>query len=110
MSDLPKAMLFELKPDGRLQTDSTGQPRPGIEVQFNPATMRLQISNATEGGESLGRQVRQHLGKSSTTLTLDLIFDTADEGTTVAPRSVRDRTAIIEKYVLPVSTGEAKSA
>ena len=104
MSDLKKATLFELNPDGSLKDPN------GTEVQFNPATMRLQISNATEGGESRGRQVRQHLGKSSTTLTLDLIFDTADEGTTSAPRSVRDRTAIIEKYVLPASTGEAKEA
>jgi hypothetical protein len=104
MSDLKKATLFELNPDGTLKDPN------GTEVQFNPATMRLQISNATEGGESRGRQVRQHLGKSSTTLTLDLIFDTADEGTTSAPRSVRDRTAIIEKYVLPASTGEAQEA
>lgn len=79
MSDLKKATLFELNPDGSLKDPN------GTEVQFNPATMRLQISNATEGGESRGRQVRQHLGKSSTTLTLDLIFDTADEGTTSAP-------------------------
>lgn len=104
MSDLKKATLFELNPDGSLKHPN------GTEVQFNPATMRLQISNATEGGESRGRQVRQHLGKSSTTLTLDLIFDTADEGTTATPRSVRDRTAIIEKYVLPASTGEKKEA
>ncbi len=104
MSDLKKATLFELKPDGSVKDPN------GIQVQFNPATMRLQISNATEGGESRGRQVRQHLGKSSTTLTLDLIFDTADEGTTSTPRSVRDRTAIIEKYVLPASTGEKKEA
>lgn len=104
MSNLKKATLFEL--------DSKGNPTDpnGTEVQFNPATMKLQISNATEGGESRGRQVRQHLGKSSTTLTLDLIFDTADEGTTAFPRSVRDRTAAVEKYVLPVSRGEDKQA
>lgn len=111
MSDLKKATLFELNPDGKtLKKDSKGKEDQGTEVQFNPATMKLQISNATEGGESRGRQVRQHLGKSSTTLTLDLIFDTADEGTTDKPRSVRDRTAIIEKYVLPASTKETKPA
>ena len=104
MSDLKKATLVELKPDG------TPKDPNGVEVQFNPATMKMQISNATEGGESRGRQARQHLGKSSTTLTLDLIFDTADEGTTDTPRSVRERTAIIEKYVLPVAQGQDKQA
>lgn len=104
MSDLKKATLVELNSDG------TPKDPNGVEVQFNPATMRLQISNATEGGESRGRQARQHLGKSSTTLTLDLVFDTADAGTTGTPQSVRDRTAIVEKYVLPVAQGQDKQA
>ncbi len=102
MSDLVKATLAEISAD-----EKVGTPVP---VQFNPATMRLQISNSTEGGKSLGRQTRQYLGSSSTTLTLDLIFDTADEGDTDHPRSVRERTAIVEKFVFPVSQDKKKQA
>src|SRR5262245_9501176 len=51
--------------------------KENFDVQFNPATLRLQITNSVEGGDSRGRQVRQYLGSSSTTLTCDLIFDTA---------------------------------
>lgn len=79
-------------------------------MQFNPTTLRLQISNNLPGGESRGNQVRQYTGASSTTLTLDLVFDTADEGTTAAPRSVREKTAIVEKFVLPKGQEQSKQA
>jgi hypothetical protein len=105
MSDLQKATLVEITPGER--PTEVGKPVP---VQFNPATMRLQISNSTEGGQSRGKQTRQFLGKSSTTLTVELVFDTADEGTTKTPRSVRERTAMVEKFVLPRSTDQTKQA
>ena len=105
MSDLRKATLVEITAGER--PTEVGQPVP---VQFNPATMRLQISNSTEGGQSRGRQTRQFLGSSSTTLTVELVFDTADEGTTQAPRSVRERTAMVEKFVLPRSTEQTRQA
>jgi hypothetical protein len=103
---LQKASLVELKPDGTPK-DPKGT---GTPVQFNPATMKLTISNSTEGGVQRGRQTRQFLGSSSTTLTIELIFDTADEGDTGSPRSVRERTAIVEKYVIPESQSQEKQA
>jgi hypothetical protein len=54
--------------------------------------------------------VRQYTGTSSTTLTLDLIFDTADEGTTEQPRSVREKTGIVEQFGLPQGEGQNKQA
>jgi hypothetical protein len=105
MSALQKATLTEITPDEK--ATSVGQPVP---VQFNPATMKLTISNSTEGGQSRGRQTRQYLGSSSTTLALELVFDTADEGSTDQPRSVRERTAIVESFVLPKSQGKDKQA
>ena len=78
---LAKAIIGELV--------GTNQTANDIHVQFNPATLHLQISNNIEGGDSIGKQVRQFIGSSSTTLTCDLIFDTADEGTTDNPVSVQ---------------------
>lgn len=80
-----------------------GEP---VDVQFNPSSLRLKLSNQVEGGQTRGRQARQYTGSSSTTLTLDLHFDTADEGTTGRPRSVREKTALIEKFVLPKHEGK----
>src|SRR5260370_14924188 len=105
MSELQKATLVEITPDDK--ATQVGQPVP---VQFNPATMRLQITNTTEGGRSRGGQPRQFLGSSPPSLTIDLFEDTADEGTTDEPRSVRERTAMVEKFVFPKSQEKTKQA
>jgi hypothetical protein len=81
-----------------------------FEVQFNPQSLKLQLDNQVEGGDTRGSQRRQYVGKSSTTLTFDLHFDTADEGTTDAPVSVRTRTAMVERFLLPKGSGNAKQA
>ena len=93
MSALEKARL-EVVDGGGNVTDS-------VPVQFNPTTMSLQMSNSNDGGSSRGRQTQQYNGSSSTTLTLDLEFDTADEGTTDRPVDVRTLTAGVRQFVLP---------
>ena len=101
--ELAKAKLYVVNASNEAED-------PGVEVQFNPTTLRLQLANQTSGGSSRGSQVRQYTGTSSTTLTLDLVFDTADEGTTEQPRSVREKTGIVEKFVLPQGEGQDKQA
>jgi hypothetical protein len=103
MSALAKAMLMELKGD---------KPVDGSEipVQFNPQSLKLALANKVEGGDTRARQRRQYLGKTSTTLSFDLHFDTADEGTTDEPVSVRTRTASVERFVLPKGQGNQKQA
>ena len=103
MSTLEKATLQEIKSD-----DSRAPIGDPIPVQFNPTTLKLQLSNTIEGNRSRGRQSRQYIGSSSTTLTLELIFDTADEGSTDNPRSVREKTGRVEQFVLPKSESKKK--
>ncbi len=105
MGELAKATLQEITSDE--QATPVGEP---VKVQFNPTTLRLALSNTASGGETRGSPARQYLGSSSTTLTLDLVFDTADEGTTDQPRDVREKTALVEKFVIPRGQGEDKSA
>lgn len=105
MPQLTKATLQEI--------DNNNQPRAGrqpVPVQFNPASLRLQFSNQSEGGNSAGRQARQHTGNGSTTLSVDLVFDTADEGSTAAPRSVLERTREIETFIKPQGDGQRNQA
>jgi hypothetical protein len=99
--ELQKAIIAEL--DGDNEKDS-------FPVQFNPTTLRLALTNQVEGGQSQGKQVRQHIGASSTTLSLDLIFDTADEGTTESPRSVREKTKKLERFLIAKGEGEQENA
>jgi contractile injection system tube protein len=94
MPKLEKAYLVELT-TGKNPTEKNATK---VNVQFNPTTMRLQMSNNIEGGKARPRQVQQFTGQSSTTLTLDLVFDTADRLT-----NVRDKTLKVVKFVMPSS-------
>ena len=96
MPELSKATLQEI--------DNQNRPRAGraaVTVQFNPSSLRLQYSNQSAGGNSAGQQARQHTGNGSVTLSVDLVFDTADEGSTAVPRSVLERTRQIEAFITP---------
>lgn len=81
--------------------DAKGKVKETVVVQFNPASLRLTMSNSVDGGVSRGRQAQQFVGRSSTTLHVELEFDTADEGTTAEPVDVRTRTGQVARFVLP---------
>ncbi|MBK5221617.1 MAG: hypothetical protein JJE52_01815, partial [Acidimicrobiia bacterium] len=101
MTALEKARLEVL--------DRNGATTESIPVQFNPSTMNLAMTNSIDGGDSRGRQTQQYNGTSSTTLTLDLEFDTADEGTDERPVDVRTRTAKVAQFVLPGGEGSKQA-
>lgn len=97
MAELQKAMLQKVKADENQTPDGAAVP-----VQFNPTSLKLKLTNQSDGGRSKGRQSRQNNGQSSTVLSMDLVFDSADEGTAAGdPVSVREKTSLIEQFVLP---------
>ena len=79
------------------------------EGRFHPTTMSLQMTNSIDGNDNNGRQARKYTGTSSATLSIDLEFDTADEGTNDKPVDVRDLTKEVAQFVLP-SGKDAKAA
>lgn len=99
MPKLEKAVLEEI-----------GSKKPPLPIQFNPTSLRMQISNRTEGGKQRGRPAHQYVGTGSTTLSLELVFDTADEGTTDRPLSVTQYTEQLEAFLTPRSQGGEKQA
>ncbi len=101
MPQLEKAVLEEV---------GGAAPNPPLPIQFNPTSLRMQISNRTEGGDQQGRQARQYVGTGSTTLSLELVYDTADEGTTDRPRSAIEYTSRLEYFVTPRSNGNQRQA
>jgi hypothetical protein len=100
---LEKAVLEELDKAGDVV------PNSAVTVQFNPTSLKLQMSNSTDGASSRGRQVQQYNGSASTTLSVQLEFDTADEGTTGEPVDVRGRTNEVARFVLPGGTGSKQA-
>ncbi len=106
MPELQKAVLQEIG------NDTCGKPiGPEVRVQFNPTSLKLALSNQIEGGRSRGRQARQYIGSSSSVLSMELVFDTADEAeqandaNELVPRSVVQKTKFVEKFVLPKKAG-----
>lgn len=97
---LEKAKLQEITSAAAAQTVGTA-----VDVQFNPTSLKLVLTNTMEGGQAKGRQKRQYIGSSSTKLSMQLIFDTADEGTESKPRSVRELTSGVARFLLPKKEG-----
>ena len=68
------------------------------------------MASTVDFGKDAGRQKIQYQGSTST-LSFDLVFDTADEGTTEDPVDVRTRTRQLERFVLPRDeTGQGGAA
>ena len=97
MTGLTKAYLAEIT-SGNSPTEVGGTK---VDVQFNPTTLRVQISNKTAGGQQAGAQARQRPGTGEMQVSFDLVFDTADEGTTDQGKSVLDKTQMVERFVRP---------
>lgn len=96
MSGLAKASLTELT----VGSDPQPIEKTAIKVQFNPTTLRIQMANNVDAGATTGKQVTQHISTRSATLTLDLVFDTADEGSTAQPVDVRDKTRTVARFII----------
>ena len=96
---LQKATLQEI---GTKPTERP-MPVPGtlITVQINPTSLRLALTNNTDVGKAVSRPNTTFQGSSSSTLSFDLVMDTADQGTTDEPRDVQELTAQLERFMLP---------
>ena len=107
MSALLKARLAEIGSGER----PTEVPSTSVDVQFNPTSLRVQISNRTAGGAQAGAQARQRPGTGEMTVGFDLVFDTADEdaggGRAV---NVLERTKMVERFVRPRGTRPGQEA
>lgn len=100
MTALVKAKIIPLDGNGNPHRDLEA-----FEVQFNPATLRLQVAAPASGGGQRSQPRRQHPSPATTTLTLELSFDTYDEGTTESPVPVSKKTALLEQFLKPVKAG-----
>jgi hypothetical protein len=102
-----------------------------IEVQFNPATLKVSLSNTLKESETSGSsRAAQFVDKSSSTLSVELVFDTtwideatagvyreraSAEGLSLEPveagSDVRKLTGrIAEMFIKPVGEGEQMQA
>jgi Contractile injection system tube protein len=97
MPQLAKAKLCPMQKDKDVPIDPTAE----FSVQFNPSSMHLVLQSVSDMPKTPARQTEQHLGSGNLTVSLDLHFDTADEGQTGAPQDVRERTQQVAQFMLP---------
>jgi hypothetical protein len=75
---------------------------PELAVQFNPASLRISRSNNVDhGGVTTGTQKRQHPSQEPASLSFELEFDTAEQGSSSLRVDVRDWTAVVRQFVEP---------
>ena len=78
-----------------------------IEVQFNPATLKVTLANTlkadSRGGSSGSRNAAQYIEKSESSLAIELLFDTSIKWKAVAANSdVRVQTKrVAEQFMQP---------
>jgi hypothetical protein len=101
---LEKATLQPVESGPSPRPRTVGEP---ITVQLNPASLRYAMNNNVDMGKAFARPSTQYQGTSSATLTFDLVFDSADEGTSDAPVDVRRRTRRLEQFLLPARDARA---
>ncbi len=96
LNQVKRAKLVEI--EWNADQSKATKPRNAMEVnfQFNPQTLKLTISNRNAGGEQPGGSTKQHIGATSTKLSVELLFDTSNEGT-----NVRLLTERVEYFLRP---------
>lgn len=94
--------VMRAQPNGTADKPPTllpaGDPVP---VQFNPTSLKLDRNNDTSTGAKTQAQRRQQPNEGHATLSLDLIFDTAEGGPDGKPMDVRKLTAGVRQFVEP---------
>jgi len=97
---IEKAVLREIKwnEDGQVREVSDQK----LTVQFNPQTLKLTYSNQKAGGTQSGGGAIQFVGKGTTKLSVELLFDvTVTEGEDGGPDDVRDVVEQVVRFIKP---------
>ncbi len=76
-------------------------------MQFNPATLKVALSNSIKANEkSNNESAAPYVDKSASNLQVELVFDT-----TIEDEDVRTKTkAIAEAFMKPVESGDKQLA
>lgn len=103
--------MSQLKPARITPLDDKGKEtsKGAFDVQFNPASLRMQTSVQPPAGGGQSSVPRQAATSAKTTLTMELHFDTYDEGSSDDPVPVTRKTAMLEQFLRPMrETADAK--
>lgn len=115
--ELMKAKLIEIiwNSSGQAEVKSGGNE---VTVQFNPASLKVAFTNQVQTNDQSTNSAIQFVGRGSSKLTLELIFDIstyrggADSGNgdtgTTAPTDVRELTDKVARFMKPEEEAEGE--
>lgn len=111
---MPEAPNIEKAVLKELSWDENGDPEEvsggkELTVQFNPQTLQVGFSNQKAGGDQSGGSAMQHVGKGTTKLSLELLFDVTAplaDGTMQPEGDVRRITKEVAFFIMPKETDE----
>jgi Contractile injection system tube protein len=86
---LAKAKLVEIKWDARQKQAEKVNGEHDVEVHFNPQTLKLSFANETKGGDQPGGGAKQFVGSGTSKLSVELLFDTTQDGSDVRKETER---------------------
>lgn len=79
MSDLEVAKLYTVSDPLDRPVEELSEGETAVEIQFNPSSLKVALANSLKENERSGNtRAAQYIDKSSSTLTVELIFDTTD--------------------------------
>jgi len=79
--------------------EGPGAPTEPLDVHFNPASLRLSVTNTIQDEQQPGSQSLQSVRKSATKLDVELLFDTTETG-----EDVRTATGVLKSMGRPGGT------
>ena len=83
-TNITKAELVEIKQfSSSSDALSQAEKENRVEVQFNPQSLKLSLSNQNVGGDQPGGSSKQFVGSGSSKLSMELVFDTSATGADV---------------------------
>lgn len=102
---LEKAKLIEInwQDDGTVDVNTGSQ----TEVQFNPASLRVSFSNQVQTDDQSTGSAMQYVGKGSSGLAVDLIFDVSGPDATDS-QDVRKMTEKVADFMKTTKAGEGE--
>ena len=86
MEQLKRAELVEID-DYSLDPGPPAEGKQVVQVDFNPESLKLTLSNQSSGGDQQAGGSTQYLGPGSSTMSVELLFDTSASGIDVRKRT-----------------------
>jgi hypothetical protein len=90
-----KAKLVEIERFSKRPQAKRPDDGKVVNVQFNPESLKISLSNENRGGNQPGGSSRQFVGSGSSKLSVELLFDTTVEGS-----DVRRKTEEVAYFVM----------